>query len=94
MPHRIQEDGFRNSISVDQFAASKLGYVTRFPSIPLTSDNTPKSQFCTNSGVMVPAEYRPSRLFAKLFLKGKPQEVARQKQKLIDGRSILDELMG
>ena len=28
-------DGFRNSISVDQFAAAKLGYVTRFPSLSL-----------------------------------------------------------
>ena len=86
-------DGFRNSISIDQYAATKLGYVTRFPSISLSSDNTRKSQSYTNSGVMVPAEYRPSRMFAKMFLKGKPEEIARQKQKLIDGRSILDELM-
>ena len=87
-------DGFRNSISIDQYAATKLGYVTRFPSISLSSDNTKKSQSYTNSGVMVPAEYRPSRMFAKMFLKGKPEEIARQKQKLVDGRSILDELMG
>ena len=87
-------DGFRNSISIDQYAATKLGYVTRFPSISLSSDNTKKSQSYTNSGVMVPAEYRPSRMFAKMFLKGKPEEVERQKQKLVDGRSILDELMG
>ena len=86
-------DGFRNSISVDQYAATKLGYVTRFPSISLSSDNTKKSQSYTNSGVMVPAEYRPSRMFAKMFLEGKPEEVARQKQKLVEGRSILDELM-
>ena len=86
-------DGFRNSISIDQYAATKLGYVTRFPSISLSSDNTKKSQSYTNSGVMVPAEYRPSRMFAKMFLKGKPVEISRQKQKLVDGRSILDELM-
>ena len=86
-------DGFRNSISIDQYAAAKLGYVTRFPSVSLSSD-TPKSQSYTSSGVMIPAEYRPSRMFAKMFLQGKPEEVARQKQKLIDGRSILDELMG
>ena len=86
-------DGFRNSVSIDQYAAAKLGYVTRFPSVSLSSD-TPKSQSYTSSGVMIPAEYRPSRMFAKMFLQGKPEEVARQKQKLIDGRSILDELMG
>ena len=86
-------DGFQNSISVDQYAAGKLGYVTRFPSVSLSSNNTSRSQSYTNSGVMVPAEYRPSRLFAKMFLSGKPKEVARQKQKLAEGRSVLDELL-
>jgi len=85
-------DGFKNSISVDQYAAGKLGYVTRFPSISLSSDRV-ISQSYTSSGVMIPAEQRPSRMFAKMFLSGKPAEVARQKQKLIEGRSILDELM-
>jgi len=86
-------DGFQNSISVDQYAAGKLGYVTRFPSVSLSSNNTSRSQSYTNSGVMVPAEYRPSRLFEKMFLEGKPKEVARQKQKLAEGRSVLDELL-
>ena len=85
-------DGFRNSISIDQYAAAKLGYVTRFPSISLSSDRV-ISQSYTSSGVMIPAEQRPSRMFAKMFLSGKPAEVARQKQKLIEGRSILVELM-
>ena len=86
-------DGFQNSISVDQYAAGKLGYVTRFPSVSLSSNNTKKSQSYTNSGVMIPAEYRPSRMFAKMFLSGKPEEIARQKQKLAEGRSVLDELL-
>lgn len=85
-------DGFRNSISVDQFAAEKLGSVTRFPSVILSSEG-PSSQSYTNSGVMVPAESRPSRMFAKMFLQGNPGEVARQKRKLSEGRSILDALM-
>lgn len=84
--------GFRNSISVDQHAVTKLGYVTRFPSVSLSSDG-PISQSFTSNGVMIPAEYRPSRMFAKLFLQGKPEEIRRQKQKLAEGRSILDELM-
>ena len=85
-------DGFQNSISVDQYAADKLGYVTRFPSVSLSSDRA-ISQSYTSSGVMIPAEQRPSRMFAKMFLSGKPEEIARQKQKLVEGRSILDELM-
>ena len=85
-------DGFQNSISVDQYAAGKLGYVTRFPSVSLSSDRA-ISQSYTSSGVMIPAEQRPSRMFAKMFLEGKPEAVARQQQKLVEGRSILDELM-
>ena len=85
-------DGFRNSISVDQYAAEKLGYVTRFPSVSLSSDRV-ISQSYTGSGVMIPAEQRPSRMFAKMFLSGKPEEIARQKQKLAEGRSVLDELL-
>ena len=86
------KDGFLNSISIDRFAAEKLGSVTRFPSISLSS-NGPSSQSYTSSGVMIPAESSPSRMFASLFLQGNPEEVARQKQKLAEGRSILDELM-
>ena len=84
-------DGFQNSISVDQFAADQLGYVTRFPSLSLSSDGV-KSQSFTGNGVMIPAMARPSQVFAKLFLQGKPHEVTREKQKLGDGRSILDSL--
>ena len=39
----------QNSISVDQYAAGKLGYVTRFPSVSLSSD-TAKSQSYTSKG--------------------------------------------
>jgi hypothetical protein len=81
--------GFKNSISIDQLAASKLGHGTRFPSIPLSS-NTQKSQSYTSNGVMLPAEDKPSEVFAKLFLDGSPQERRRQRQRLADGRSILD----
>ena len=86
-----QQDGFRNSISVDQFAAGKLGYVTRFPSLSLSSNGS-SSQSFTGGGVMVPAESSPASLFAKLFLRGTPQKIAAQKQKLADGRSVLDGL--
>lgn len=84
-------DGFRNTISLDQYVAGKLGSVTRFPSVVLGS-NSPQSQAYTGSGVMIPAETSPARLFARLFLKGKPSEVEQQKRKLNDGKSILDQL--
>ena len=81
--------GFRNSISVDQVAAMHLGHTTRFPSITLGS-NTQESQSYNSNGVMLPADNRPSRVFSKLFLAGSPEEQRRQRQRLAEGRSILD----
>jgi hypothetical protein len=84
-PARVQP------LPIDQYAASRLGYVTRFPSISLSSHG-PRSQSYTSSGVMVPAESSPRRVFSKLFLQGSREEVQRQRQKLSEGKSILDEL--
>lgn len=83
--------GFRNTVSVDQIAAQQLGKDTRFRSVTLGTLK-PQSQSYTNGGVMIPAETSPARLFANLFLQGKRSEVRAQKQKLKDGKSILDEL--
>ena len=85
------KDGFQNSVSVDQVAANHLGYVTRFPSVMLSSEGA-SSQSYNESGVMVPAEYSPARLFSNLFLQGNARELSLQKQKLKQGKSILDEL--
>jgi hypothetical protein len=81
--------GFRNSISVDQLAAEKIGFHTRFPSLVL-STNGGGSQSYTRSGIPIPSEYSPSKTFAKLFLDGKPAEIEAQREQLRQGRSILD----
>ena len=83
--------GFRNTVSVDQVAAAKVGKSTRFPSVTLGTLK-PQSQSYTQGGVMIPAQTSPSRLFAKMFLDGRPAELRAQKQQLDDGRSILDQL--
>ena len=83
--------GFRNSLSVDQYVSQRLGYVTRFPSVILSTAGS-NSQSYTRSGVMIPAEHRPSHLFASMFLQGKQYDIDRQKQLLQDGQSILDSL--
>lgn len=85
-------DGFRNTISVDQFAAEALGHVTRFPSVVLGS-NSAQSQSYNGGGVMIPAETSPANLFARLFLEGNPGEIQRQKRRMNDGQSILDQLL-
>ncbi len=83
--------GFRNTISVDQVAAAHLGYTTRFPSVVLGSYKE-QSQSYTSGGVMIPAETSPAKLFAKLCLQGKPKDVEAEKQRLEQGKSILDRL--
>lgn len=80
--------GFRNSISVDQFAAERLGVETRFSSLSLSSSGRGLSW--SRAGVEVPSESRPSRVFERLFLEGKPQDKAAQLQRLKDGQSVLD----
>lgn len=81
--------GFRNSISVDQYAAERIGHLTRFPSLAL-SVGTKQSLSYTQSGVQIPGEESPSQLFRKLFVQGSQQEVEAQVAKLRSGRSILD----
>lgn len=83
--------GFRNSISVDQVAASSFGNVTRFNSITLGTAKK-QSQSYTSGGVMIPSQTSPATLFARLFLEGKPKEIRAQQRRLSDGKSILDEL--
>ena len=87
-PHPEQRAGFRNSISLDQFAAEHLGGQTRFASLPLSCEGFGLSW--TRSGAPVPPDSWPSSVFAKLFLEGRPDEVEAQARRLHDGQSILD----
>lgn len=80
--------GFRNSISIDQLVVEKYGFETRVPSLVLGTGSG--SQSYTRSGVMIPAENKPSKVFAKLFLEGTPQEIEAQVTKMRQGRSIMD----
>src|SRR5688500_4027217 len=82
--------GFRNAISLDQFAADKIGSQTRFPSLSLTGEGSGLSW--TRTGALIPASNSPSKVFAKLFLEGRPDEVQGQLRRLEDGRSVLDDV--
>src|ERR1700761_682268 len=81
--------GFRNTISLDQFAIEKLAPDTRFSSLALASTGN-YSMAWTHNGVNIPADERPSKVFAKLFLDGTPAEVDAQVRRLKDGQSIMD----
>lgn len=82
--------GFRNAISVDQFAADHMGALTRFPSLVLSGEGLGLSW--TRTGAIVPADNSPSKVFSKLFLDGSPSEVQAQIQRLEDGQSVLDDI--
>jgi hypothetical protein len=84
--------GFRNAISMDQFAAEHIGGLTRFPSLALSGEGAGLSW--TRTAALVPASTSPSKVFAKLFLEGRADEVQNQVNRLGDGRSILDDVRG
>ncbi len=89
-PHPERRAGFRNSVSLDQFAAERIGRETRFPSLSLSSEGFSLSW--TRSGAIVPSDSFPSSVFARLFLEGRPDQVETQLRRLRDGRSILDKV--
>jgi len=82
---------FKNTISLDQLVASQIGSETRYAYLSLSLAGRGLSW--SRGGVQIPSETRPSQVFTKLFLEGKPQEKAQQIQRLKDGQSILDVVM-
>ena len=84
--------GFRNTISLDQYIAERIGHETRFPSLTLGVNvlQGQRSLSWTGSGVLIPCEEKPSDVFRKLFVQGTPAEVDAQMRRLAQGQSILD----
>jgi hypothetical protein len=92
-PHPDQ-NGFRNEISLDQLAAESVGAQTRHPSLVLAVTTENKTLSYTRNGSPIPSEGSPRRLFQKLFVQGKPTEVAAAVDALRQGRSMMDFLGG
>jgi hypothetical protein len=82
-------DTFRNTISLDQFAAEQVGAETRFPSLTLGFG----SMSWNRTGVRIQPERSASRLYCRLFLAGSREVVEEQVQRLRTGRSILDNVL-
>ena len=87
-PHP-RADNFKNTISLDQYAIEKLVPDTRFGSLVLASSSSRGLSF-TRSGVPIPADERPSRVFKNMFVDGTAAEVNAQVQRLKQGQSIMD----
>ncbi len=88
-PHP-ERGGFRNEISLDQFAAEQVGNRTRHPSLVLAMTSENQTLSYTRNGAPIPAEKSPRKLFQKLFVQGNPAEVAETVEALKQGRSMLD----
>jgi len=83
--------GFRNAISLDQLAADHIGTQTRFSTLALSGEGAGGLSW-TRTGALIPADNSPSKVFARLFLEGRADEVQGQMRRLEDGRSILDDV--
>jgi hypothetical protein len=82
---------FRNTVSLDQLAAESIGDRTRFASLPLiVSTERKRGLSYTRSGVLLPPEHSPAKLYERLFMQGTPQEIERAVEELRVGRSLLD----
>lgn len=83
--------GFKNSISLDQLIADKIGHETRYPYLSLSTSG--RSMSWTANGVEIPGETSPSKLFKALFTQGTEREVEEEMRQFRRGRSILDTLL-
>lgn len=82
--------GFKNTISLDQYAAQHVGHLTRFPTLNLRVGPGNGSMSYTADGVRIPSEMRPSNVFKQLFVQGSQSQVDEQVRKLREGQSLMD----
>ena len=88
-PHP-ERGGFRNGVSLDQYAAEHVGNRTRYASLVMAVSNEGQTLSFTRSGAPIPAERSPKKLFQKLFVPSKPEEMAANVEAIAQGRSMLD----
>jgi hypothetical protein len=88
-PHPASSS-FRNTVSLDQLIAERIGNLTRFPSLTLGVNAGVRGLSWTRTGVAIPPEERASGVFRQLFLQGTADEVDARVRELDTGRSILD----
>ena len=91
-PHPGQPT-FRNSLSLDQLVAEKIGADTRFSSLAVAvrqGEHYADSVAVSRSGVTLPSEASAERLYRKLFVAGTPEEKAATMRRIQAGGSVLD----
>src|SRR5262245_42341691 len=81
---KIRPGDIRNTISLDQEVASRLGGETRYPSLQLGGGDISSNR----KGVKLPSESRASQVFKNLFIDGTPAEIEREIARIQTGQSI------
>ena len=87
---------FRNSLSLDQLVAEKIGEDTRFSSLAMAvrqGEHYADSVAVSRSGVILPAEASAEKLYRRLFVAGTPEEKAATMRRIAAGGSVLDLLL-
>jgi hypothetical protein len=94
-PHPGQPT-FRNSLSLDQLIAEKIGEDTRFASLGVAvrqGEHYADSVAVSRSGVTLPSEASAEKLYRRLFVAGTPEEKAATMRRIAAGGSVLDLLL-
>ena len=81
---------FRNTVSLDQHIAERIGIFTRFPSLTLGVNTRSRSLSWTGTGVSIPPEDKAAEVFKQMFFVGNAAQIAAQIRSLNTGQSILD----
>lgn len=83
---------FRNSISLDQAMAEKIGGDTRMASLAIMIGTENLSLSWTRSGSMIPPVISPVKLYQQLFVEDTAEAKANAVLRLKEDRSLLDSL--
>lgn len=83
---------FKNSISLDQAMAEKIGGETRLGSLAIMIGTENLSLSWTRSGSMIPPVISPVKLYEQLFVEDTPEAQATAVRRLKEDRSLLDRL--
>jgi Protein of unknown function (DUF1552) len=81
---------FRNSVSLDQVAAERIGTLTRIPVLVTHVGIAMRSLSYTRGGVEIPPERSVAALYRRMFVQGTARETSARLNDLKKGKSVLD----
>ena len=85
---------FKNTISLDQKMAQKIGHLTRFPTLPISITGRSSMMSVLESGVTLPSITSPAELYQMMFIEGNKSSVQARLNDISRGKSILDVISG